>query len=636
MDSEQESEGRRDSDASLDESETGSIKSSEYSHSISSNLSGSSDDYIQVDPKIVFNSVSSGVASSKSQSDAKLLSQSVTSSKTSTSSTSQVSDVTHESGFSTMSTTQSPSIQVMDREAGFDPNKIPSSIFGSKDSSSKEWSTASKESLFSIHTAGNGSPARDHVVTTDGDFKRSRKHDNFTEVAKNEEINKAGEQTRFRQTLPIAKGGEHKKKIFEKERKVDAINNPLATGSSDEATKRVVRFREEIKAREKKNHSTPIGLSGGNVFFGDSCAVVRNSDGNGTSSAFPIKKKSSWWSCCSCSSWSCCSSCPSCSLKCSSFSWNGINDVIPGFISGLEKLTVINLSFNRLVGRVPVSLGIKCANLEHLDLSFNLLQGEIPRVLGKCSHLRALLLASNGFSGVIPSELSGLRKLEVLLLNNNTLAVPPQGPQSKNGKRGLSLSSIETAAAVSAIDIISGFAILVAFCIHIKKRTTNPRIKADSESPERSDVTVFNGIGVTLTYEKIFRPTRHFSWSNCIGNGTFGYVAPEYALTCRVSDKADVYSYGIVLLELLSYKRVLDPLFSMHENGFNIVSWASMLFRDDKIQDIFYTSLWEAGPEEKLVDMLHLALMCTTESLSARPRMRQVVGQLKEIAALVP
>ncbi|KAK4371074.1 hypothetical protein RND71_010549 [Anisodus tanguticus] len=289
MDSEQESEGRRDSDASLDESETGSIKSSEYSHSISSNLSGSSsDDYIQVDPKIVFNSVSSGVASAKSQSDAKLLSQSVKSSKTSTSSTSQVSDVTHESGFSTMSTTQSPSIQVMDREAGFDPNKIPSSIFGSKDSSSKEWSTASKESLFSIHTAGNGSPARDHVVTTDGDFKRSRKHDNFTEVAKNEEINKAGEQTRFRQTLPIAKGGEHKKKIFEKERKVDAINNPLATGSSDEATKRVVRFREEIKAREKKNHSIPIGLSGGNVCFGDSCADVRNSDGNGTSSAFPI------------------------------------------------------------------------------------------------------------------------------------------------------------------------------------------------------------------------------------------------------------------------------------------------------------------------------------------------------------
>ncbi|KAE8694373.1 LRR receptor-like serine/threonine-protein kinase RPK2 [Hibiscus syriacus] len=43
--------------------------------------------------------------------------------------------------------------------------------------------------------------------------------------------------------------------------------------------------------------------------------------------------------------------------------------------------------------------------------------------------------------------------------------------------------------------------------------------------------------------------------------GTFGYVAPEYAMTCRVSDKADVYSYGVVLLELLSDKKALDPSF---------------------------------------------------------------------------
>ncbi|CAI9289632.1 unnamed protein product [Lactuca saligna] len=37
--------------------------------------------------------------------------------------------------------------------------------------------------------------------------------------------------------------------------------------------------------------------------------------------------------------------------------------------------------------------------------------------------------------------------------------------------------------------------------------------------------------------------------------GTFGYVAPEYALACRVSDKADVHSYGVMLLELISDKR---------------------------------------------------------------------------------
>jgi hypothetical protein len=55
--------------------------------------------------------------------------------------------------------------------------------------------------------------------------------------------------------------------------------------------------------------------------------------------------------------------------------------------------------------------------------------------------------------------------------------------------------------------------------------------------------------------------------------GTFGYVAPEYAMTCRVSDKADVYSYGVVLLELISDKKALDPSFSPYGHGFNIISW---------------------------------------------------------------
>ncbi|KAL0807262.1 hypothetical protein Bca101_099754 [Brassica carinata] len=43
--------------------------------------------------------------------------------------------------------------------------------------------------------------------------------------------------------------------------------------------------------------------------------------------------------------------------------------------------------------------------------------------------------------------------------------------------------------------------------------------------------------------------------------GTIGYVAPEYAMTCRVSEKADVYSYGIVILELISDKRAAGSFF---------------------------------------------------------------------------
>ncbi|KAL6192872.1 hypothetical protein ACLB2K_033958 [Fragaria x ananassa] len=113
--------------------------------------------------------------------------------------------------------------------------------------------------------------------------------------------------------------------------------------------------------------------------------------------------------------------------------------------------------------------------------------------------------------------------------------------------------------------------------------------------------------------------------------GTFGYVAPEYAMTCRVSEKADVYSYGVVLLELISDKKALDPSFSSHGNGFNIVSWACMLLKMGRAKDVFMEGLWEAGPEDDLVEMLYLAVKCTVEVLSIRPTMRQVVRTLKRI-----
>lgn len=113
--------------------------------------------------------------------------------------------------------------------------------------------------------------------------------------------------------------------------------------------------------------------------------------------------------------------------------------------------------------------------------------------------------------------------------------------------------------------------------------------------------------------------------------GTFGYVAPEYAMTCRLSDKADVYSYGVVLLELLSGKRALDPYFSDYGHGFNIVSWACQLYQKNKQAEILAPGLWEQGPHSELLNVLKLAVRCTMVSLSVRPTMMQVVDTLKAV-----
>ncbi|CAM6126355.1 unnamed protein product [Calypogeia fissa] len=113
--------------------------------------------------------------------------------------------------------------------------------------------------------------------------------------------------------------------------------------------------------------------------------------------------------------------------------------------------------------------------------------------------------------------------------------------------------------------------------------------------------------------------------------GTFGYVAPEYAMTCRVTDKADVYSYGVVLLELISGKKALDPSFCEYGDGFNIVSWACLLIRQGRAPEVFPTKLWEMGPEKHLLETLKLAVLCTVDQLQIRPSMKEVVDTLRKI-----
>jgi len=107
--------------------------------------------------------------------------------------------------------------------------------------------------------------------------------------------------------------------------------------------------------------------------------------------------------------------------------------------------------------------------------------------------------------------------------------------------------------------------------------------------------------------------------------GTKAYIAPEYQKSLRLTVKCDVYSYGIVLLELLTGK---DP--SMGRN-FDIIAWVKR--RMGSSPDFFDVRMIDPADKDANKDamtkVLYLALDCTKTSPHHRPSMAEVVEQLR-------
>ncbi|KAG6680806.1 hypothetical protein I3842_13G061100 [Carya illinoinensis] len=110
--------------------------------------------------------------------------------------------------------------------------------------------------------------------------------------------------------------------------------------------------------------------------------------------------------------------------------------------------------------------------------------------------------------------------------------------------------------------------------------------------------------------------------------GTPGYVDPEYFLTNKLTDKSDVYSLGVVFLELLTGMQAIS-------HGKNIVREVN-----DSYQSAMIFSLIDRRmgfyPSESVVKFLTLALKCCQEETDARPSMAEVVRELESICSVTP
>ncbi|MBA0811515.1 hypothetical protein Gohar_003407, partial [Gossypium harknessii] len=109
--------------------------------------------------------------------------------------------------------------------------------------------------------------------------------------------------------------------------------------------------------------------------------------------------------------------------------------------------------------------------------------------------------------------------------------------------------------------------------------------------------------------------------------GTLGYLAPEYAMLGKASESCDVYSFGILLLELASGKKPLEKVNRTVKRS--ISEWALPLACEGKFDEMADPKLNGKYVEEELKRIILIALVCADNRPDRRPTMLEVLELLK-------
>nr|GMC71396.1 PTI1-like tyrosine-protein kinase At3g15890 [Ipomoea batatas] len=109
--------------------------------------------------------------------------------------------------------------------------------------------------------------------------------------------------------------------------------------------------------------------------------------------------------------------------------------------------------------------------------------------------------------------------------------------------------------------------------------------------------------------------------------GTLGYLAPEYVMLGKESKSCDVYSFGILLLELASGKKPIKKVSS--SKNWTITDWALPLACEGKFSELADPTLHGNYVEEELKRIVYVSLICAQNQPEKRPTMLEVVELLK-------
>ncbi|KAI3936004.1 hypothetical protein MKX01_025634 [Papaver californicum] len=116
--------------------------------------------------------------------------------------------------------------------------------------------------------------------------------------------------------------------------------------------------------------------------------------------------------------------------------------------------------------------------------------------------------------------------------------------------------------------------------------------------------------------------------------GTYGYMAPEYIMHGHFSVKSDVFSFGVLVLEILCGKR--NSSFYQSAVGQDLLSYVWRHWNDGSAMEILDPTLKDTCSRNEVVRYIHVALLCVQENVADRPTMPTVVLMLSSYSATIP